>query len=125
MIERDTPMIEENAQRSWHFKQLRWSLQNLANAGSGQASLFPDYVRTADELAMEFEHWSTLIRSTYDQELSAAQLQSLEAIEQQLRTMSRDGAEFDLELWTDAAVRSSELWAEVRQRASIALESFN
>jgi hypothetical protein len=36
--------------------------------------------------------------------------------------MSRDGADFDADLWTDTALRTSEHWAEVRRLASAAIE---
>jgi hypothetical protein len=38
--------------------------------------------------------------------------------------ISREGAEFDLELWTDAALRTSEQWAGVRLLAVAALDAF-
>ena len=39
--------------------------------------------------------------------------------------MSRDGAEFDAELWTDAALTGSVHWAEVRTLAAAALAAFD
>jgi hypothetical protein len=38
--------------------------------------------------------------------------------------MSRDGSEFDVDLWTDAALSTSELWADVRRQALAALDAF-
>jgi hypothetical protein len=115
---------EEDASRSWHFKQLRWSLQALAVAGSVQRSLFPDAVVTADELALDFDHWASFIRENYLSELTESRAESIAAIERKLTTMSRDGAEFDLELWTDAALGTSEHWAEIRGLAALCLEAF-
>jgi hypothetical protein len=115
---------EDNALRSSHFKQLRWSLQALAVADSVQRTLFPDYAVTADALALDFDHWASAVRGTYEHELSRPQVDSLTAIERKLTTMSRDGAEFDLELWTDAALETSEHWAEVRRLAIVALDAF-
>ena len=40
-------------------------------------------------------------------------------------SMSRDGAEFDLDLWTDAAVAGSEQWTDVRRLAAAALDAFD
>jgi hypothetical protein len=114
----------DDAQRAWRFRQLRWSLQALAGAGSDQQSLFPDRVSSADDLAFDFDHWCSVIRSAYDDGLTAAQSSALDALARKLATMSRDGAEFDVELWTDAAVRSSEHWAEVRQLACGGLDAF-
>jgi hypothetical protein len=117
-------MTEENAQRAWHFRQLRWSLQGLAIAGSNQRTLFPDYLMRADELAFDFDHWALLVRGNYGNDLSASQAESLAAIDRKFTTMSRDAAEFDVELWTEEACRTSEHWAEVRRLATSALEAF-
>ena len=38
--------------------------------------------------------------------------------------MSRDGAEFDADLWTEAALATSEHWADVRRLALSALDAF-
>ena len=115
---------EDGAQRAWHFKQLRWSLQSLATAGSDQPTLFPDHVARPDDLAFDYDHWASVIRSEYEAELSRAEVDALAAIDQKLATMTRDGAEFDAELWTEAALTSSEHWADVRRLATLALEAF-
>jgi hypothetical protein len=115
---------EEDALRSRHFRELRWSLQALAMAGSDQQLLFPDYVLKADDLAFDYDHRSLVIRNTYKRDLSGLELDSLAALDRKLATMSRDGAEFDLELWTEAALRTSEHWADVRRLARSALEAF-
>jgi hypothetical protein len=118
-------MEQDSAARAWHFKQLRWSLQGLASTGaSSQRELFPEYALAADELALQFDHWSTVIRTHYEGQLSSAQLESLQAIDRKLSTMSRDGAEFDVELWTEAALSTSEHWMEIRSLAATALDAF-
>ena len=117
-------MIEDNSQRSWHYRQFRRSLQDLAGAGSDQLALFPDRAAKPDELAWAFEHWAAIVRTTYESELSAAQAEALAGLEGKLKTMSRDGAEFDADLWTDAALRNSEHWAEVRALAAAAVDAF-
>jgi hypothetical protein len=111
--------------RAWHFKQLRWSLQALANAGSEQAALFPERATTADELAFDFDHWVTVVCDEHADELTEIQRDALAAIRRKLAAMSRDGADFDLDLWTDAALRTSEHWAEIRTLAATALEAFD
>jgi hypothetical protein len=113
---------EETAQRDWRFRQLKWSLQALAAAGSAQQELFPEQASTADDLAFAFDHWLTVVRDEHGSDLSPAELDALSAIERKLAMMSKDGAEFDLELWTDGALRTSEHWAEVRALAQTALE---
>lgn len=115
---------EETPERSWHFKQLRRSLQALAISGSGQRALFPDFVVKADELALDFDHWFAVIRSNYASDLTRPQADALVMIDQKLATISRDGAEFDVELWTEEALSGSEHWADVRRLAASALEAF-
>jgi hypothetical protein len=117
-------MIDGQLQRAWHFKQLKWSLQALARAGSPQPTLFPEKPPDPDELAFGFDHWAGLVRDAYGADLPEHQASALEAIARKLATMSRDGAEFDVELWTDAALSTTEHWAGVRQLASAALDEF-
>jgi len=117
-------MTDDNTLRSWHLKQFRRSLMDLASAGSDQLALFPDRAAKPDELAWAFDHWATLIRRTYEPELSDAQIDALAAIERKLQTMSRDGAEFDADLWTDSALRNSEHWIEIRALATASLDAF-
>ena len=112
------------AERASHFQQLRWSLSSLVLAGSGQGWLFPDRAPKPDTLASDYDHWSQVINSDYSHELSPAQRTALEAIDSKLATMSRDGAEFGAELWTESALKESPHWADVRQLATTALEVF-
>jgi hypothetical protein len=118
-----TPDIDD-ARRPWHFKQLKWALQALAQAGSSQPALFPEQNANADELAFAFDHWASIVRQTCRPEMSPEQDAALDAIARKLATMSRDGVEFDADLWTDAALTTSEHWAEVRRLAVSALEAF-
>jgi hypothetical protein len=115
---------EDTGLRAWHWKRLQWSLQALADAGAGQPLLFPERAPTADELAFDFDHWASFVRGTYPADLSTSQSDALDALDRALQTMSRDGAEFGLDLWTDAALRTSEQWAGVRRLAETALEAF-
>jgi hypothetical protein len=119
----DMSTAEENPLRSLHFRQLRWSLQGLATAGSEQPALFPDHTVTASQLAFDFDHCASVVRSNYENDLSPSQADAIGAIDRKLAAMSRDGAEFDLELWTEGALRTSEAWAEVRRLARAALEA--
>jgi hypothetical protein len=116
--------MPDEALRTWHFKQLRWSLQALASAGSTQRALFPEAMHRPDELAFDFDHWLSLIRTLYADDLQPGQRDALADLERKLATMSRDGVEFDLDLWTDAAVAGSDQWADVRRLAAAALDAF-
>jgi hypothetical protein len=116
-------MNDDELQRAWHFKQLKWSLQRLARAGAPQPTLFPEE-SNPDDLAFGFDHWAGLVQDAYGPELSGPQRTTLEAICSKLGTMSSDGAEFDVELWTEAALTTTEHWADVRSLASSALEAF-
>lgn len=117
-------MTDDNTLRSWHVKQFRRSLQDFANAGSDQLALFPDRAAKPDELAWAFDHWATIVRGTYEGELTATQTEAIAALDRKLKTMSRDGAEFGADLWTESALRSSEHWTEVRALATAALDAF-
>jgi len=100
-------------------------IRRLAAAGSGQATLFPDANVSAGELVRAFDQRALAVRDSYDDRLSSSQLESLTVLEKKLSTMSRDGAEFDADIWTDEAIRTSEHWAEVRTLAAAALDQFN
>jgi hypothetical protein len=111
---------DERTERGVAFKQLELSLRALAMAASDQLSLFPENVVTADELARHFDHAWSAVRASYEHELSTAQIEALSGVDRILEAMSRDGAAFDLDLWTDAALRSNDQWRAVR---ALALES--
>jgi hypothetical protein len=118
------PDHEADPQRAEDMRQLKWALQGLAMAGSGQPMLFADGDVPASDLASRFDQWATVVRRGYEAELSPAQSEALAVIDRKLATMSDDGAEFDADLWTDAALISSEHWAELRRLASSALDTF-
>jgi hypothetical protein len=107
-----------------HFRHLRWSLQGLAEAGSDQRQLFAEQAAAPGHLAADFDHWAAVIGTNYDDELSPPQRDALAAIGRKLATISRDGAEFDVELWTEAALRTSEHWADIRRLAADGLAAF-
>jgi hypothetical protein len=117
-------MPEENVDRAADFKQLRWSLQALAAAGSSQPNLFPDHARKAGELAVDFDRCASLVRAEYERELTRARVDALAAVADKLAVIARDGAEFEVDLWTDEALTSSEHWTDVRRLAAAALEAF-
>jgi len=107
------------------LRELLHAIRRLAAAGSGQPGLFPEEVVTAGELVRAFDQRALAVRDSYDDRLSSSQLESVTALEKKLSTMSRDGAEFDADIWTDEAVRTSEDWAEVRRLATAAVDAFS
>jgi hypothetical protein len=117
------PIVQPD-ERTWHFKQLRSSVEQLVASGSGQKPLFPDLAVTADELALNFDHWATLVREEYDDDLTDGQRASLAALAETFDRMSRDAADFDADVWTETALKASEHWASVRRLASAALDAF-
>ena len=118
-------MFDDDDERSAPFRQLRTSLQALAVVGAEQRALFPEFATTPNELAAHFDHWLSAVREHDPGELSDVQADALGALERKLATMSRDGAEFDADLWTDAAVADSPHWEEVRRLAAAALTAFD
>ena len=111
--------------RDTRFRQLRWSLQALAQAAPNQLLLFGEQQATADVLALDFTNAAAAVTGEWDETLTPVQRQALAAIDGKLNAMSRDGAEFDADLWTDSAVLHSEHWAEVRRLAGDALSAFD
>lgn len=107
------------------LRELTRVIRRLADAGSGQPALFPDENVSAGQLVRAFDQRALAVRESYDERLSPSQIESLTALEKKLSTMSRDGAEFDADIWTDEAVRSSEHWAEVRSLAATAVDAFS
>jgi hypothetical protein len=117
-------MTDGTTDRASSFKRLRISLHRLATAGAEQRTLFPDSAASAGELASDYDQSATVIREDFEGELSPSQSEALAAIDRKLVLMSRDEAEFGVELWTDGAVSTSEHWAEIRRLAAAALEAF-
>ncbi len=115
---------DENDLRAWHFRELKWSLQALAIPASDQLSLFPQFAAMADELALDFDHWASVVNDNYEEELSSAQIGALAAISQTLERMSSHAVEFEADLWTEEALRSSSHWEDIRRLAAVALEAF-
>jgi hypothetical protein len=119
-----TESPDTDRHRTWHFKQLKWSVQALALRAPEQLVLFPDFVATADELALELDHWATLVLEKYPDQLADQQAETLRALHHKLETMSRDGAEFDADLWSETAMGTSVHWQEVRALAIAARDIF-
>jgi hypothetical protein len=107
------------------LRELTRVIRRLAAAGSGQPALFPDQNISAIELVRDFDQRASVVREAGDDQLSPSQVESLTLLEQKLSTMARDGVEFDADIWTDEALRTSEHWVEVRRLAATALDAFS
>ncbi len=107
------------------LRELTRVIRRLAAAGSGQPALFPDENISAIELVRDFDQRASVVREAGDEQLSPSQIEPLTLLEQKLSTMARDGVEFDADIWTDDAVRTSEHWVEVRRLAATALDTFS
>jgi hypothetical protein len=102
--------------------KLKYALQALAQSADVQLDLFPDFVRVADELALDFENWySVFSQNNFD--LTSAQKDYLEDLDALLREMSSDRSKE--ELWTDSALTNRHEWKIVRDLAKRILDEFN
>ena len=117
-------MTDDTLERDQAFRQLRHALRALATAGAEQPTLFADLATSAQDLASDYDQTAAVIRAEFEGDLSGAQVNALEAIDRKLVTISRDGNEFDADLWTDTALRSGEAWSEIRNLAAAALDAF-
>lgn len=106
------------------FGDLIASLKALGSEPTDQLALFPDSEIKADDLVARFDDSLRAVYEDYERDLSRRQLDALRALSGRLATISRDGSEFDAELWTDQAVRTSAHWREVRELANAALNAF-
>lgn len=117
--------MSDDALRDLCFRQLTETLRALASEPSDQLALFQDSVTRAGDLAGRFHDSFRTLAEDYASELSRSQAEVLDRLKDQFATMSRDGAEFDADLWTDEAIRTSMHWREVRALAGAALAAFD
>jgi hypothetical protein len=100
------------------------SLKALASEPSDQLALFPESITKAGDLAARFEERLRALREDDGGELTRAQDDALETLRARLATISNDGVEFDPDLWTNEALRTSVHWGDVRALAQAALDVF-
>ena len=74
--------------RAWSLDQLKWSLQALALPYDAQRSLFPSFACTADELALDFDHWCET--AGHQHAFTADQLSALASVTAVLSAMTDD-----------------------------------
>lgn len=95
---------------------LRHELRALAMLADIQAQ--PEQ---ADAIALEFDHWCLAILSTFRGELTVRQRALLNALDAYFDELTQQG---DEDLWSEAAIRDSQEWSDIRGLARQALESF-
>ena len=100
------------------------SLKALASEPSDQLALFPESITKVGDLAARFDARLRAVRDDVPGELTREQIDALETLSARLATISRDGVEFDPDLWTDEALRTSVHWRDVRALAQAALDAF-
>ena len=111
--------MNEEERLAWSLDQLKWSLQALALPYDAQRSLFPAFACTADELALDFDHWCET--ASHQHSFTADQLSALASVSEVLSAMTD---EKDADLWSDSALAHLPRWQDVRDRARKALAAF-
>jgi hypothetical protein len=106
------------------LSRLMASLTAIASEPSDQLALFPESISRAGDLAARVDESLRAVRDDAASTLSREQAHALEALSARLTTISRDGAEFDPDLWTDEALRTSVHWRDVRALARAAIDRF-
>jgi len=114
---------EDSGQPS-ELNELRWCLQALATCGSVQGALFPDVARKPEQVVLDFDRCAAVVLASGEGDLSASQSDALVTLDRKLKTMTRDGEEFDVDLWSQAALAESAHWEDVRRHAHSALAAF-
>jgi hypothetical protein len=118
-------VIDDGVHGSGSLTRLRRSLEALSNIGPDQPVLFPEFQARPAALSLEFNQSAAVMQEDYAEALSDRQRDALAALDRKLLTISRDGAEFDADLWTDEALADSAHWSDVRQLAKAALSAFD
>jgi hypothetical protein len=106
------------------FEHTKEALQLLACPAQLQIRLLPEFVSVADELALDFNHWQSILLSNFSSELTQQQIAHLTAIDGEFDQLSREGARYDPEFWTNDALQTSSKWNSLRQMAVQVLHSF-
>jgi hypothetical protein len=111
--------MSEQELLAWSLDQLKWSLQALALPYDAQRRLFPSFACTADELALDFDHWRETAKHQHT--FTADQLSALASVSAVLCAMTD---EKNPGLWSDSALTQLPRWQDVRNKARKALEAF-
>jgi hypothetical protein len=96
----------------------------LSLPGEMQIASYPDFVVVTDELALDYEWVSSFFLSNDEGNLSSAQRELLQGLDDLFTRMSRNGSLFTQDLWTDQGLCQNELWSEIRTAARKLAEVF-
>jgi hypothetical protein len=116
-----TPTAPDRAQA---LQELCWSIQALALPAADQLALYPDFTCKADELALDFDTWQAVVQGNFGDSLSESQRVGLDTINDRFISLSRNGANYYPDFWTESALFNDANWVEVRRLAHAALDSF-
>ena len=98
-------------------------MQALARPGAEQLLLFPDFVCTADELALDFDEEVRPVLAASPADITRAQIVGLAELDALLESMS--GGDENLGHWTDEAILHGKEWESVRALARRVLVLFS
>ncbi len=99
--------------------RLKHSLQALALPAHSQVAYLPNFVVKTDELVLDFDHWRGCAIGSYRADLTAAQLDTLAAVDTHIATPNFTD---DRSVWDESALYSHAFWEELR---SLAIQSLN
>ncbi|HRQ41674.1 MAG TPA: hypothetical protein PLD25_27450 [Chloroflexota bacterium] len=102
-------------------QQLQYALQTLALPVTAQLRLHPCDGCRVEELALAFDRWQSKARGELKESLTGEQAEALNRLDRKLLMLS--GSRFK-PTWTDAALRQSLEWRQVREMAREALAKF-
>jgi hypothetical protein len=103
------------------LERLKHSLQALALPAQAQVAYLPDFVVKTDELVLDFGHWRDCATGNCQVDMTAAQLDSLTAVEAHIAAPNSTG---DRTVWDESALYSHAFWEELRNLAIQSLNAF-
>ncbi len=102
-------------------QQLQYALQTLALPVTAQLRLHARDGCRVEELALAFDRWQAKARGEMQEDLTGEQVEVLNRLDKKLLLLS--GSRFK-PAWSDAALRQSAEWRQVRAMAREALAKF-
>jgi hypothetical protein len=118
---RDAHLADEIVDPAAAIVRLERCLEALTATGTEQQPLFPEDESAPETLAAEFDRALSMVQRIAANALTPEQSDALSRVSEKLLLISRDGDEFDADLWTEGAVQTSTHWREVRALAAAAL----